>query len=93
MTVSYTHLDVYKRQVHTQQLPCRLPTVFKRQFKHDAVIDRQAQPGIVQHFLFELPSVPVCVAERDERIIRPLATGNRRQDISRGCLLYTSRCV
>src|ERR1700761_3331972 len=65
------------RAVDAQQLPRGLPAVFERQFEDNAIVDRQADPGVVEHLLLELSGIPGCIAERHERVHRPIATGDR----------------
>src|ERR1700688_3079917 len=71
------------RAVHAQQLPGCLPAIFERQFEHDALVDRQAQPRVFEHFALELSGVPAGVAQRYEGAMRALAARNRRQHVAR----------
>src|ERR1700689_4852981 len=71
------------RTVHAQQAPGRLPAIFERQLKHDALVDRQAEPGVVEHFTLQLAGIPAGIAERHERPVRAFAARNRRQHVTR----------
>src|ERR1700691_2763391 len=72
------------RAVYAKQLPGRLPAILERQFEHDALVDRQAQAGAVEHFALQLSGIPAGVAQRHEGAFRTLAARDRRQHVTRG---------
>src|ERR1700761_4246617 len=76
------------RAVDAQQLPRGLPAIFEWQFKHNAGVDRQADPGVIEHLLLELARVPGGISQGNERIGRTVAAGDRRQHVARGRHLY-----
>src|ERR1019366_3927097 len=59
--------------VDAQQLPGRLPAILERQVEYDALVHRQAQPGVVEHLALELSGFPAGIAEGDEGVLRPRA--------------------
>ena len=82
-SVSYTHLDVYKRQVHGWQAD-------------GPVVARATLDAGREEFAPESLQPVHSMAELAERGYRPMAGEPRPSDpATQGatCLLYTSRCV
>ena len=102
-TVSYTHLDVYKRQVQ-KYLVEGVQGVYRSQGvpihdKHIEVIVRQMlrKVTVVDHGETDLLPGELVDRARYQRINREALMEGKRAATARqeviGCLLYTSRCV
>ena len=76
--VSYTHLDVYKRQV----LPGLKPGLY-------TVEEVQAPGG---YLLLKEP-LKIQITNEEERQVFTVRNQKLEVDILKTCLLYTSRCV
>ena len=77
--VSYTHLDVYKRQIPFDSLKTNIDHVF-------SVVDKNGKAVLLKD------NKPVyIVLKYDENNLAD--TGIGMQEMPNYCLLYTSRCV
>src|SRR5271155_2479640 len=70
--------------VDAEQLPGRLPALLKGQIEDDAIIHRQAQPGVIEHLTLELAGFPAGITERNESVLGSFAARNRGQHVARG---------
>jgi len=50
--------------------------------KNDALIHRQAQPGVIEHFALELTGFPAGIAERHEGVQGTCAAGDGREHVA-----------
>ena len=52
--------------------------IFERQVEYDALVHRQAQPGVVEHLALELSGFPAGIAQGDEGVLRSGAASDGR---------------
>ena len=83
-SVSYTHLDVYKRQSLAHQL--RTPLAAARLYAANL-----GQPGVPDAARARFSEKATGQLRRLEHLIQDVLLFTRGESI--GCLLYTSRCV
>ena len=82
-TVSYTHLDVYKRQGTHGSHHARIVRFLKEHGIEAVVVDHMG-PGMVQVMAtMRIPLLPATAGDARRSILAAIE----------GCLLYTSRCV
>ena len=97
-SVSYTHLDVYKRQevCGTYKSDDRSPNGFELRLDTITILSEPAEPMPLQINKWKLnTSLEAKLNNRAVALRNPRerATFRIQEGITRGCLLYTSRCV
>ena len=88
-TVSYTHLDVYKRQAFLPDFPDYLKMNYTQK-QYEWAIANEAN---IWNFFVENNLVFSDDTRLGERFIKPGPFSKFYTEIDNDCLLYTSRCV
>ena len=95
VTVSYTHLDVYKRQGHERMVPADSAPLFKAEQSGAAA--RRIWKVYVGISALRIEQTQVCDRWRKRELASRVRVSDTRQVaqclLDMLCLLYTSRCV
>ena len=93
MAVSYTHLDVYKRQDATPADLEKKPNLIQKLFKQSR--------DTLQEFYFDsqnieqkMDGMAAAVVKQEDTLARNIVSAELLiEDHTKSCFLYTSRCV
>lgn len=70
------------RQIYAEEFQRRRQLFLVGQFKKDARIGRNGQPGILGQLVLELPSPPSRLAEGNHHVARVPGLADRQKDIA-----------
>src|SRR5262245_47143725 len=72
------------REIEAEEFHRRRQPLLGRRVEEDGVARLHREPGVLRQLVLELARRPAGVAQRDQKLLRPLAAADRLEDVLRG---------